>query len=133
MRVLIVEDNTLLAEATAEFLKLSGLEVSIAETGKDALKGARSFRPDIVLCDLSLPDISGLDLLRTLRSSPEAKDALLAVQTAMSEFDLRIIEREADVQIDAFMTKPLTEQKLLSLLKQLRNKRQAVPAGSDRK
>lgn len=126
-RVLFVEDNEFLAEATAEFLKLSGLEVWTAATGEEALQVAQGFRPDIVLCDLSLPDMSGLEVLRALRSSSDANDAVLAVHTALGEFDLRIIEREADVRIDVFLTKPLTREKLLNLLKALRNKRQAAP------
>jgi CheY-like chemotaxis protein len=77
--------------------------------------------------------MSGLDLLRALRSSPEGKDAVLAVHTAMGQFDLRMIEREANVQIDVFMTKPLNQQKLSKLLAELKNKRQAAPSLSDTK
>ena len=123
-RVLLVEDHVFLAEATADFLRLSGLDVLIAGTGEDALQAVRTFRPEIVLCDLSLPDMSGLDLLRTLRSNSNAKDAVLAVLTAMDKAGLRLIERETDVQVDLFFSKPLTEDQLRRLLNELRSKRQ---------
>lgn len=128
--MLLVEDNDVLAEAIAEFLRLSGLNPQVAGTGEDALQAVRTFRPEIVLCDLRLPDMSGLDLLRTLRTNFDARDAVLAVHTAMSEFDLRLIESEGNVQADLFLTKPLTEDKLRRLLDALRNKRQAVRSPS---
>jgi CheY-like chemotaxis protein len=133
-RVLLIEDHVVLAEATSEFLGLSGLDVLIARDGEDALQAVRTLRPDIVLCDLSLPDMSGLDLLRTLRSNSNAKDAVLAVLTAMDKADLRLIERETDVQVDLFFSKPLTEDHLRRLLDVLRNKRWAArsPAAAEK-
>jgi DNA-binding response OmpR family regulator len=134
-RLLLVEDNLLLADATAEFIRLSGLDVLIAENGEDALQAVRNFRPEIVLCDLGLPDMSGMDLLRTLRSNSEAKDAVLAVLTAMDNVDLRLIECETDVQVDFFFSKPLTEEQLRRLLNELSSKRQAArsPAPADKR
>jgi CheY-like chemotaxis protein len=126
IRVLLVEDHSVLAEAIAEFLRLSGLDVQVAGTGEEALQAVRAFRPEIVLCDLRLPDMSGVDLLRRLRASPWAKNAVLAVHTAMGEFDLRRMEREANVQADLFLTKPLTQEKLRRLLDGLKSKRQAA-------
>src|SRR5262245_39709863 len=54
VRLLLVDDNAVFAEATAEFLKIGGLDVRVAENGKDALETAEAFRPQIVLCDLML-------------------------------------------------------------------------------
>jgi CheY-like chemotaxis protein len=125
-RLLLVEDNLFFAEATAEYLQSLGLDVLIAGNAQDALQAVRSFRPEIVLCDLSLPDMSGLDLLRTLRSDSEAKDAILAVLTAMDNIELRLIECETEVQVDFFFSKPLTEEHLSRLLKELSRKRQAA-------
>jgi DNA-binding response OmpR family regulator len=125
-RLLLVEDHVFLAEATAEFLRLSGFDVSIAVNGEDALEAVRTFRPDIVLCDLSLPDMSGLDLLRMLRSNSDAKEAVLAVLTAMDKVDLRLIECQTDVQVDLCFSKPLTEQQLRRLLNELGSRRQAA-------
>src|SRR5262249_21653196 len=78
VRLLLVEDNVVFGAATAEYLKRSGLEVLTAGNGKDALAAAGGFKPEVVLCDLTLPDMSGLDLLQRLRSNLETKDAVLA-------------------------------------------------------
>jgi len=116
-RVLLVEDNDLLAEVTADFMRAAGVEVRRAESGEEALQTAIVFRPDIVLCDLSLPGMSGLDVVRALRASPHTKHARLALYTAMSDIELRVIERQmrADV-VDFFLAKPLTPEKLNELL-----------------
>jgi CheY-like chemotaxis protein len=117
-RLLLIEDNLLLAEATAEFLRDAGLEVQIAESGEEALQTAISFRPDIVLCDMRLPDMSGLDVAKALRANPVTRDALLVVHTAMSDADLRVLEREMGKdQVNMFLSKPLTEEKLDRLLR----------------
>src|SRR5690348_12760538 len=83
-RLLLVEDYAPLAEATAEFLRNETLTVRIAKSGKEALLAAIEFRPQIVLFDLNLPDMSGLDVARALRSNADTKDALLVMHTALS-------------------------------------------------
>jgi CheY-like chemotaxis protein len=87
--LLLIEDHADLANATSEFLRLLGLDIQIAGSGNQALKMARAFRPAIVLCDLSLPDMSGLEVVRRLRGDPKTKHALLAVCTAtdIDEFE----------------------------------------------
>src|SRR5262249_31380833 len=99
-RLLLVEDSAALAEATAEYLQFLGLDVCIAGNGKDALQAVGLFRPEIVLCDLRLPDMSGLDLLQALRLNRDTEGAVLALHSAMSEADLRLIACETNVQID---------------------------------
>src|SRR4030095_8967469 len=78
-RVLLIEDHEALAEATAFLMRSEGLEVWIAATGRDALEMADRVRPEIVLCDLRLPDMNGLDIVRELRSRPGAKHSLIAI------------------------------------------------------
>lgn len=112
-RLLLIEDNAALAEATAEFLSIEGLEVRIAESGEQALQMAATFRPDIVLCDMSLPDMLGLEVTRALRRNPGTSGALLVMHTAMSDADLRIFEREVRTdEVNLFLSKPMTPQKI---------------------
>jgi len=59
VRVLLVEDHAELAELTAQMLCSEGLDVRVAGSGREALDSASKFRPQLVLCDLHLPDISG--------------------------------------------------------------------------
>lgn len=79
IRVLIVEDDYRVAKLHAEFVaRLPGFEpIGLAHTASAALGAAESNRPDLVLLDLYLPDASGLDLLRRLRSGSEPPDAIV--------------------------------------------------------
>jgi CheY-like chemotaxis protein len=117
--LLLVEDHAGLANATAEFLRLSGMEVQIAECGDRALKVAAAFRPQIVLCDLSLPDMSGLDVVRRLRAEPVTQNAVFAVFTAMGEADIGMFEETFAEEVDLFLSKPITDSKVNELFSRL--------------
>ena len=119
-RVLLIEDHAELAEATAEFMRSQRLEVLLASTGGTGLQMAKECQPDIVLCDIRLPDMTGLEVARALRAIPETKDALIAIHTALSESDLRTFELEADTAVNLFLSKPLTPEKLDKILTQLK-------------
>jgi CheY-like chemotaxis protein len=112
-RLLLIEDHPALAEATAELLRRAGLEVRIAKSGEGALQMAITFRPDIVVCDMMLPDMSGIEIGRRLRQNPGTRDALIVMHTAMSESELRIFERDVKTaDFNLFLTKPMTEEKI---------------------
>jgi len=81
-RLLLVEDHAGLAEATQEFLQIEGFEVRIASSGREALAAAIAFQPDIVLCDLHLSDMDGVDVLSALRKNPAMGRVLLVIHTA---------------------------------------------------
>jgi CheY-like chemotaxis protein len=109
-----------LAEATAEFMRSKGLDVRIACTGSEAQEAAAAFHPEIVLCDMRLPDMPGLDVARALRAMSGAKDAVIAMHTAMTERDLGTLSGQVGSAVNLFLSKPLTEEKLdtvLSLVK----------------
>ena len=108
LRVLLVEDDPDLAEATAEFLRLEALDVRIAVSGRDALENVAAFRPQLVLCDLNLPDMTGFELVRSLRSNPSSKGTYIAILTAMRERDLTGRPEAGDQHADAYISKPLT-------------------------
>src|SRR5262245_60282246 len=104
---------------TAEFLEASGVEVRVAGDGKSALEVADAFLPQIVVCDLMLPDLSGLGLAQALRSNTHTKHVVFALYSALAEADIRVLEREARGQIDLCFSKPLTVEKLKKLLRRL--------------
>jgi CheY-like chemotaxis protein len=131
-RLLLVEDNVPLAEVTAEFLRGQGLEVRIVESGEEALAIARVFQPEIILCDIQLPDMSGLDVARALRTNPNTRRTLFALHSAMSEVELRAIKRAFDVEVNFVVSKPLTLQKLDSLLAALEVMRKSTHSQSNR-
>src|SRR5262245_39107247 len=117
--LLLIEDHAGLANATAEFLRLSGMEVQIAECGDRALKMAAVFRPQIVLCDLSLLDMSGLDVVRRLWAEPETQHAVFAVFTAIGEADINIFQETFADEVDLFLSKPITDSKVNELFSRL--------------
>jgi two-component system, sensor histidine kinase and response regulator len=128
VRLLLVEDHADLAEATAEFLKDAGLEVRIATSAGEALETATVFRPHIVLCDMHLPDMSGLDVARSFRANWQTKDVLFAMHTAMAEVDIQTLELQCIAnEVNFCLSKPVTEQKLNRLLAGLAAPRRSPP------
>jgi CheY-like chemotaxis protein len=117
LRVLLVEDHAELAEATAEFLRCMGMDVCIAECSKEALEGMPGFRPDIIICDMYLPDMSGLEAAQAFRAKLNTKEALIVICTALAEREVRQMQDElATGDVDLFMAKPITEEKIDRLL-----------------
>ena len=131
-RVLLVDDHEPFAEAAAEFLQGEGMEVRIASSGRDALEVVGRFQPDIVLCDMELPDISGLDVARALRATPVGKHVLLVIHTAMSEHELRVLERNSDAPVNVFVTKPLTSEKLAVLVSEVESLQRSATSARSR-
>ena len=111
LRVLLVEDYPDLAAATADFLESEGLEVRTALSGRDALDVAPTFQPQLVLCDLNLPDMSGVDVVHQLRANPATQRTYAVILTALGG----AFTKPADV--DAFVAKPLTIDSIQSLVK----------------
>jgi CheY-like chemotaxis protein len=119
-RVLLVEDHADMAEATAELMRHHGLDVSIASSGGDALKVAEEFNPVLVLCDLALPDMTGLDVVQALRARPGPTDLLIVIFSAMSAGALRDFEGQTKASgITLFLPKPLTSDILIDLVSRL--------------
>lgn len=114
VRLLLVEDHAILAEVTADFLRGAGLDVRVAETGDEALTLAVEFRPDIVLCDLNLPDMSGIDIARALRKDPATKNILFVIHTALMETEFEDVGAR---DVDLFLSKPMDKEKLEKLLR----------------
>src|SRR5689334_19059207 len=81
-RLLLIEDHAGLAEATQEFLQSGGFEVRLAASGREGLTASIAFQPDIVLCDLHLSDMDGVDVLSALRRNPVMGRVLLVIHTA---------------------------------------------------
>ena len=119
LRLLLIDDHAPLAEATAAWLREMGMEVRIAGSGNEALQATAVFRPEIVLCDMRLPDISGLDVARLLKAKRESANVFFVMHTAFADTDIPKFEHAAgprDVQL--CLSKPITEEKLDRLLRE---------------
>jgi CheY-like chemotaxis protein len=114
LRILVVEDNRDSAESLRRLLELCGYAVTVAYSSREGLDAARKVRPDIVLCDIGLPDSDGYALAEALRRNPSTAGArLIAVTAYRSEHDRRR-SREAGFQLH--LVKPVSPEALLQEL-----------------
>jgi CheY-like chemotaxis protein len=109
---LVVDDDVFVVSALAELLDDEGYDVHTATNGFSALRQAIELRPAVVLLDLALPERSGLDLLRDLRSDPAVHDLAIVVVSAHAE-----AMSEAEVaETDGVISKPFDVPELLSMV-----------------
>ncbi|MGA7742850.1 MAG: response regulator [Polyangia bacterium] len=76
-RILVIEDNVDTAESLREVLLFGGHEVEVAYNGPQGIAKAREFRPDVVLCDIGLPGMDGLDVARAFKSDETLRGSFL--------------------------------------------------------
>jgi CheY-like chemotaxis protein len=113
-RILIVDDNVDSAESLAIVLRLTGHEAQTAHDGEAALEVARQRLPDIVLLDIGLPRMDGLEVARRLRQDLGLKDALLIAMTGYGQDEDK--RRSQDAGFNAHLTKPVELSELQALL-----------------
>jgi two-component system, OmpR family, response regulator len=125
MRILVVEDNRTLAEGLAAVLRVAGYAVDVVHDGvsADAVLSTESF--DLVVLDLSLPEMDGLDVLRGMRARKNTSSVLIL--TARGALDERV--RGLDLGADDYMTKPFEVSELEARIRVLL-RRQAGLHGS---
>src|SRR5262249_50743366 len=116
LRVLLIEDDPDLAEVTADVLETEGLDVRTALSGQHGLEIAFTFRPQLLLCDMNLPDMSGLDVVCELRSNPSTERTYFVILTGMSRLDA------TQLRVDFCMTKPITLEAIAMLVQAARQK-----------
>lgn len=120
-KILVIEDDRSLAEVLTYNLKQAGYEVILATDGQDGLLQAQVKSPDIVLLDLMLPVIDGLDVCRRLRADNSTKDVLIVMLTAKAEESDELVG--FSLGADDYVTKPFSVKVLLERIKALRRRR----------
>lgn len=109
-RILVVDDEPDITALVAYHLAKAGYRVSTAANGTDALRAATEQRPDVIVLDLMLPGLSGLDVLQTLRKQDETRDIGVIMLTARREEADRI--RGLSLGADDYLTKPFSPNEL---------------------
>jgi two-component system response regulator MprA len=117
-RVLVVEDDDAIAQVLQRSLRMEGYEVRIAGDGVAALDEAHAFLPDLVILDLGLPRLDGLEVAKTLRQSD---DVPILVLTARDAVESRV--EGLDAGADDYLVKPFERQELLARLRALLRRR----------
>jgi len=116
LKVLVVDDNADLVEMLALLVEAGGHDVRKALDGRSAVSAALAYRPDVVLLDLGLPMMSGLEVARELRARPETASARLVALTGWGQAEDRRQTEEAG--FDRHLTKPADPETLNRLLRE---------------
>ena len=111
-RILVVDDDATISEVVARYLEVEGYDVDIALDGEDALERARAHYPDLVVLDLMLPQIDGLEVCRQLRAQGSVPIIML---TAKGEETDKLIG--LSLGADDYMTKPFSPKELVARVK----------------
>ncbi len=113
-RILVADDNQDAAESLAMLLELGGHIVRTAHRGRTALSVAQTFRPDVVLLDIGMPDLSGYEVAQCLRQEPVAAQAHLIALTGLGQDADRL--RALEAGFDHHFVKPVDTDQLLALI-----------------
>ena len=103
-RILVIEDEDASRANLRRFLRLEGYEVFEAADGRAGVEAARAQRPDLIICDLMMPELDGFAVLKEVRADPATRRVAFCFLTASAERDTR---RAGLAQgADAYVTKP---------------------------
>jgi len=115
--ILIVEDNEKNLKLVRDVLQVKGYETIEAGTAEDGLKLAAERRPDLVLMDIQLPGMNGIDALRMLRGDPAtARIPVAAVTASVMQQDRRMI---TEAGFDAYIGKPINLREFIETMRTL--------------
>jgi DNA-binding response OmpR family regulator len=117
-RVLVVEDDEAIAQVLQRSLRLEGYDVKLAADGIEALEEANAFLPDLVVLDLGLPRLDGIEVARRLH---QTDDVPILVLTARDAVEARV--EGLDSGADDYLVKPFERQELLARLRALLRRR----------
>ncbi|GAA2746531.1 response regulator transcription factor [Kitasatospora cinereorecta] len=126
-RILVIDDDPTVSEVVAGYLTRAGHRVDRAADGRHGLAAARAHRPDLLVLDLMLPGLDGLQILRALRADRAAADLPVVMLTAKGDEADRILGLELGA--DDYVTKPFSPRELVLRIESvLRRSRAAKPA-----
>jgi CheY-like chemotaxis protein len=112
--ILVIDDNKDIRENTAEILELAGYKTMTAENGKKGVEMALKDKPDIIVCDIMMPELDGYGVLHMLRKNPDAQNIPFIFLTAKTErSDFR---KGMEMGADDYVTKPFDDIELLNAI-----------------
>lgn len=115
-RILIVEDNELNLKLFRDLLSANGYETLETKDGVEAISLTRNMRPDLILMDIQLPEISGLDITQKIKADPELRDIPIIAVTAFAMKDDE--EKILAAGCQAYISKPISIVHFLQTIKQ---------------
>jgi DNA-binding response OmpR family regulator len=124
--ILVVDDEPRIAEIARDYLERAGYRVTIAGNGTDALVRARSQRPDLIVLDLGLPYMDGLDVTRTLRKESHVPIIMLTARVDESD---KLVGLELGA--DDYVTKPFSPKELVARVRAVFRRIDVAPERGD--
>ena len=112
--MLLIEDNADTRDVLKLMLEVEGAAVETAEGGEAGVRAAERRRPDLVLCDIGLPDIDGLEVARSLRRNTTLAGTRLIALTGYGQAE--DVRQAINAGFDAHLTKPINLDQLMALL-----------------
>lgn len=109
-KILLVEDDPLIYRMYQKLFTLEGFETETAENGEEGLEKLLTFKPDVILLDIMMPKMNGLEMLTKLKAEDSTKDIPIAVLTNVSDLGVanEIFAKGADISIVKSETEPET-------------------------
>jgi DNA-binding response OmpR family regulator len=123
-KVLVVDDEPTIADVVSRYLARAGYDARVAHTGQEALSRAAGDRPDVVVLDLMLPDLDGLEVMRRLRRSNGRRTAVILL-TARGEESDRIVGLRLGA--DDYVVKPFSAGELVARVDALFRRLEPIP------
>jgi two-component system alkaline phosphatase synthesis response regulator PhoP len=120
--ILVVDDEPRIAEIARDYLERAGFAVTTAATGPDALAVARARRPDLIVLDLGLPHLDGLDVTRALRKQSSVPIIMLTARVDESDKLLGL-----EIGADDYVTKPFSPKELVARVRAVFRRVDAAP------
>jgi two-component system, OmpR family, phosphate regulon response regulator PhoB len=129
MKILIIEDERALTDVLVYNLRRDGYETSVAHDGQEGLRKAQTTLPDLIILDLMLPLLSGIDVCRELRAGERTRDIPIIILTAKAEEMDQLVG--FSMGADDYVTKPFSVKVLLQRVKALQRRREGAQEASD--
>jgi CheY-like chemotaxis protein len=115
--ILLAEDNDSHIELLSDYLTVYGFRVKVAKTGWDAIEQAQTVLPDLILMDIQLPGIDGLNAIQSIRANPDLPRMPIIALTAFAMPSDR--EKCLNVGATEYLSKPLELKQLVTLIQKL--------------
>jgi DNA-binding response OmpR family regulator len=119
--ILVVEDELDIAEGLKARLELESYRVELAHNGQDGVASARKLKPDLIIMDVMMPVVNGLDACSALKSNADTKDIPILMLTALPH--VKDVENAFHVGADDFLNKPYSNERLLKKIEILLGKK----------
>jgi len=126
LKVLVADDNRLQLALTRDALSEAGFEVYTVEQGKEVYKKVLEHKPDIILLDIMMPEVDGIEICRVLKAHPQTRNSLILIYSAKRDLDLMDLAYEAGAE--GFILKSDDFNQIISQIKEIYHEKREAQA-----